>query len=117
VLLVRTASDGAAVLPPLRSALIASESGLTFGSVTPVRDLLATPLAQPRLNAVMVAVFAASALLLASAGIFGVLAFHVALRTLEIGIRQALGATPREVAAMLIREGLALEVAGLRRAG
>jgi ABC-type antimicrobial peptide transport system permease subunit len=70
-------------------------------------------LAQPRFNVALVAVFATVALILAGMGIFGVLAFHVAQRTRELGIRHALGATPRELGAMMLREGLALAGAGV----
>jgi len=75
--------------------------------------VLRAPLAQPRFNLALVAVFATVALVLAGMGIFGVLAFHVAQRTRELGIRHALGATPRELRGMLLREGLILAGTGI----
>lgn len=113
VLLVRTAGDPGGVLPGIRALVTSSEPLVTVGRALPVEQLLDAPLAQPRLNAMLVAVFALAALVLAGVGIFGVLASHITQRTREIGIRQALGATPGSVAAMLLREGLALELAGI----
>ena len=113
VLLVRASGDVARVLPAVRSAITEGEPSVTLGRVVAMRELLSVPLAQPRLNATLMLVFALSALLLASSGVVGTLAFHVSLRTREIGIRQALGATPRELARMLVLEGLALQSIGI----
>jgi putative ABC transport system permease protein len=113
VLFVRTKGDPAELLPTIRSLVLTSEPAITLGRAIAVQQLLRAPLAQPRLNALLVAVFAGAALVLASIGIFGVLAFHVAQRTREIGIRHALGARPRELAAMMLREGMTLQVAGI----
>lgn len=113
VLLIRTTEVPARVLPSIRAAIERSEPVITLGRAVPVEDLLDVPLAQPRLNATLVTIFAAFALVLASAGIFGVLAYHVGLRMRELGIRQALGATPRELGRMLLREGMQLQLAGI----
>ncbi len=113
VLLVATKSDPSKLLPTIRSLVTTTEPGVTLGRVQPVRDLLSAPLAQPRFNVALVAVFAIVALILAGMGIFGVLAFHVAQRTRELGIRHALGATPRELGGMMLREGLVLAGAGI----
>jgi putative ABC transport system permease protein len=113
VLLVATRGDPSQLLPTIRSLIMSTEPEVTIGRALPVRDLLATPLAQPRFNVALVAVFAAVALLLAGMGIFGVLAFHVAQRTRELGIRHALGATPGELGRMMLGEGMALAAAGI----
>ena len=113
VLLVATKGDPSKLLPTIRSLVTTTEPEVTLGRVQPVRDLLRAPLAQPRFNVALVAVFATVALILAGMGIFGVLAFHVAQRTRELGIRHALGATPRELGAMMLREGLVLAGAGV----
>lgn len=113
VLLIRTSGDPAQLLPTIRSVVTSTEPLVTIGRALPVQQLLGAPLAQPRLNTMLVSVFALAALVLACVGIFGVLASHVAQRTRELGIRQALGATPASLAAMLLREGLALEAAGI----
>lgn len=112
-LLVRTTSAPARALPMVRAAIVQSDPAVTLGRAVAVSDLLSVPLAQPRLNAMLVSIFAAFALLLASAGIFGLLAYHVALRMRELGIRQALGATPGELGAMLLREGIRLQLIGV----
>jgi predicted permease len=72
-----------------------------------------TSLAPRRFNLVMVGVFGASALLLAIAGIYGAIAFNVAQRTREIGVRIALGALHRSVVAMILRKALLLLGVGL----
>jgi ABC-type antimicrobial peptide transport system permease subunit len=66
-----------------------------------------------RFQMVLTDAFAAIALALASLGIYGVVSFAVARRTPEIGIRVALGARPRQLVAMVIREGMAPVIAGL----
>jgi len=105
--------DPSQLLPSIRSAIATAEPEVTIGRAEPVKNLLRTPLAQPRFNAALVAVFAAVALILASIGIFGVLAFHVAQRTREIGIRHALGATPSELGRMMLGEGMGLAAIGV----
>lgn len=112
-LLIRTTDAPAHLLPSIRAAILQGEPAITLGRAIPVEDLLAVPLAQPRLNAMLVAIFAAFALVLASAGICGVLAYQVGLRMRELGIRQALGATPGELGRMLLREGMRLQLIGI----
>jgi predicted permease len=113
VLLIATSGDPGKLLPTIRSLITNTEPDVTLGRAQPVHDLLRTLLAQPRFNVALVAVFATVALILAGMGIFGVLAFHVVQRTRELGIRHALGATPRELGSMMLREGMGLAVAGI----
>jgi putative ABC transport system permease protein len=70
-------------------------------------------LARPRLYAVLLDGFAAFALLIAAVGIFGGLSYAVTQRTHEIGIRTALGATPRDIVNLVVRQGVVMTVAGL----
>lgn len=72
-----------------------------------------TSLARPRLYAILLGGFAAFALLIAGVGLFGVLAYGVAQRRREIAIRVALGATPAALVALVLRQGLAMTIAGL----
>jgi putative ABC transport system permease protein len=69
--------------------------------------------AQPRLNAMLIAVFAGAALLLAAVGIYGVIAYSVTQRTREIGLRIALGAPRAAVLGLIVREGMTVGAAGI----
>ncbi len=68
---------------------------------------------EPRFNAALISLFAALGFLLATIGLYGVLSFLVAKRTREIGVRMALGASPRSVLGMVVRRGIRLILAGL----
>lgn len=72
-----------------------------------------TSLARPRLYAVLLGGFAGLALLIAGVGLFGVLAYGVAQRRREIGVRAALGATPGALIRLVVRQGAAITIAGL----
>ncbi len=84
-----------------------------IGNVATMDDLLNKAVAQPRLNMAVVASFAGIALLLACVGIYGVVAYFVAQRTQEIGVRMALGATRREIALLFVRRALVPAALGL----
>lgn len=96
-LAVRTTTDLAAVLPAMRRAVSAVEPDASIWRAQTMDDLLAGPLAQPRLGAVLMSGFGIASLLLASIGLYGVMASTVRERTRDIGVRMALGATPQRV--------------------
>jgi len=71
-------------------------------------DILNGPLARPRFNALMIAVFGTAALMLAAVGLYAVMAAYVRQRDTEIGIRVALGATPADIRGLVVSEALRL---------
>ena len=79
----------------------------------PTGSALRDPLARPQFNALLISVFAASALLLSSVGLYGVMATSVGQRRAEIGVRLALGATAATVGRMVLAEGLRLALVGV----
>lgn len=110
---VRTSLEPASVAPAVRRAISAVDPSLPIIRVATMDQLIAKSTAQRRLALVLFAAFAGAAVLLAVAGIYGVLAGSVAERTREIGLRSALGATPREIVALVVRQGARLGIVGL----
>jgi len=112
-LLVRAAGAPGPVLESMRRELLSMEPNLVFLNNSTMDDVLALSLMPARAGAVLAAGFGALGLLLAAIGLYGVIAFSVARRTREIGLRIALGAHPRDVVTMVMRQGLGLALIGL----
>ena len=111
--LVRSSGDPAALVPAIRAAVRRAEPSLALREVRTMADQLGYASAGRRFDTTLLAAFASIALLLAGMGIYAVVSHTVAQRTREVGIRIALGASARDVVAMVIREGMAIPALGL----
>lgn len=108
------ASDGdpASLATPMRAALRAIEPSVTFGEAQTLAQVAAQSEGVTRLIVWLLGVFATTALLLASVGIYGVMSYIVRQRTKEFGIRLALGATRADIMRLVMTHGIAIAVAG-----
>jgi putative ABC transport system permease protein len=111
--IIRTAADIPSTASSLRSVLQQIDPQLPVGAVQSMDQLIAESVAPRRLNLVLVAVFACVAVTLTAAGLFGVMSHLVAQRRREIGVRIALGASRRQVLALVIRQAGVMTGAGL----
>lgn len=98
--------------PALRSVIEGADPLVRVWRATAMEDLMAEPLARPRLSAFLLATFAATALVLAALGVYGVLAYAVSRRGRELGIRLAVGADPRALHLLVLHRGMAVATAG-----
>jgi putative ABC transport system permease protein len=112
MIVVRTAADPVAMAATLRRTVAAIDRDLVVASTSTMTALLDAPLAQPRLNARLLTLFAAVVLALAGVGLYGVLAWTVRQRTRELGIRLALGAQPGQLHYLVVRRGMLIAAAG-----
>jgi putative ABC transport system permease protein len=110
---VRAATEPALLVPALRRAVAAVDAHLPIHDVRTMEQRGSDTVAGERFAATALAVFAALGLLLACLGVYGIMAYSVAQRRREIGIRLALGATPRAVMAGVLWHGAAIAGAGL----
>lgn len=112
-LMVRTTSNATAVAGSVRAAVQSLDPSLPISPPRTLDEVVGASLTQRRFNMTLLIVFAAIALILAIAGIYGTVAYSVAQRTQEIGIRVALGATSREILSMVLFGSLKPVIAGL----
>ena len=111
--IVRTAGSATSVIAALKAAAIELDPSQPLTELRTVQDIRDESLGADRLRTWLVAAFSAIALLLAGIGIFGVIAYSVAQRTHEIGLRAALGASRGRVMSLVIKHALVLTVSGL----
>jgi putative ABC transport system permease protein len=110
---VRGTSDAASLAAVVRAEVRRIDAGVPLAEVKAMPRVIAERNFEPRVYGLMFSIFAASALLLAVIGIYGVMAYSVAQRTHEFGVRIALGASPRDVLLLVLRGGARLVVIGL----
>jgi putative ABC transport system permease protein len=112
-IVVKSTLAPSSVIASIRQAVWSLDKNLPITDIASMPDVLESSVAQPRFRTWLLGLFGVVALLLAAAGIFGVISYSVSCRTQEIGIRVALGASPSSILKMVLREGLLLAVAGL----
>lgn len=112
-LIVRSQGDPNALVAWIRQAVLARDPDVPLASVTTMTEIISKSISEALVLSVATALFAITALLLSLTGLYAVLAFHVARRTQEIGIRVAFGATSTRVLKMVMGKGLVLVGSGL----
>ena len=100
--LVRTSNDPANLTSTVRESIKDLDNEVPISSVATLAQLIAEATSEPRFNAVVVSLFGIQALLLATIGIHGILSYWVTLRTHEIGIRTAIGATQTDILKLVV---------------
>ncbi len=110
---VRTKSDPHAFVTQVTSVLRETTDGLPVAHIRTMDEISRLTLSQQRFNMLLLTVFAASGLLLAAVGIYGLMAFSVEQRKQELGIRMALGAQPSQLRNMILGQGMVLTACGV----
>ncbi|MGH9174465.1 MAG: ABC transporter permease, partial [Vicinamibacterales bacterium] len=110
--IVARSGNSVQVLAAMRRELLAMEPTLVFMSSTSMEESVAASLLPQRLGAMLAAAFGGLGTLLAAIGLYGVIAFSVARRTREIGVRIAVGANAQQVLGMVMKQGFTLVAAG-----
>jgi putative ABC transport system permease protein len=112
-LLVRTAMAPESVVPDVRREIASVDADQPITSIRTAEELMNTSRAQPRFTMILLGIFSATALILAVIGIYGVLAYSVAQRRQELGIRLALGAEQSSILRLVVGQGLRLALIGI----
>jgi ABC-type antimicrobial peptide transport system permease subunit len=112
-LVIRSSGDPATIQAAVGSAVRELDKSVPVYQVSTMEDYLSKAAAQPRFQTFLLTCFAAIGLILAAMGLYGLLSYMVVQRTLEIGLRMALGAQRSQVLAMIVRRGLMLALLGV----
>src|SRR5262249_14818359 len=110
---IHTRANPMSLVPTIRQIVASLDPNLPLADVRTFEEVVYRSVAPQRFNATVLAVFSGLALLLASAGIYGVLAYSIGRRTAEIGLRVALGATASSILRMTFVQGMRPVLAGL----
>jgi len=110
---LRTTPPASSLMSAVRNELLSIDPSLDLRDTYALSSQVAGTLAATRLASTLIAVFGIVALLLASIGLYGVMAWMVGRRTKEVGIRMALGAQRGDVLRLVLRQGLVLTIAGV----
>jgi putative ABC transport system permease protein len=112
-LVVRSSGSSEPLVAAIRAKVAEVDATLPVSGILSMKEVIAGSVAQPRIITQCVGVFAGFALLLAAIGMYGVMAYSVTQRKQEMGIRMSLGAGPREILGLVVRQGMTLAVAGV----
>jgi len=110
---VKTVGDPHGIVGAVRDEVRDLDKDLPIYNIRTLDDYLSAAVAQPRLFAVLLAIFAGLALALTTIGLYGVMSYSVAQRTHEIGIRMALGARPANVLRLVVMQGMTVAALGI----